>query len=626
MSVIIFFLLLFGGCASGVVFQKMKFEKILPFVIFVYIEIMFLFGLMDHLHAGFAVVCFAAAASFLCSIYKSLKAVTWYEDMKNVFTVGFVAFVVLYFLYSVSIVGLIPHHNDEFSFWAVSVKEMWMLDVFYCDPIANQTSFANYTPGMQLFEFISLGAGGKFSDWRMYAGYWTFIISLGCYFLHRFEWRKRDLFQAIIYISGFFIFGGIFYTQLYDNLMVDFPLGCIFAFGLAIAILPEDKTGLTLIQKTIFIGLISNMIILVKSAGILYAAILIVAYAITLSWNKQTRKVYLVRACSIGIPFLTSFLWSKKYTSYDNHMVTSSSKYDLSEFLGIITGRINGGYRSDVKTKFIDYILHTKTNIGNIELSNMSLMIVYIIVFFLIYLYCRSRDIWLQKPIIIAVFAGSFIYWVGLLSTYMYVLSEGDALGLASIQRFLNIYNVTIFLTILFISAAVIEMHYRDWILWVVIASPFFLVDLSIVRMLIDKIYPANAQAAMGSLTSIAEKFDTQGNISSFGERGTVLLIHNGADYPHVAINGFAYQILPYYYVPWECMYGDAPTFENDAYTHIYTVDEFHAHVVEIEADYIAVDLLDTKFVELYSELFDHSLENGQIYRVHPSGKFELIH
>lgn len=610
---------------AGVVLLKKRFELILPVAVFADIEAMFLFGMIDHLHAGFAAICIFAIVLFLYSLYRSIKAKTWKDDLDRFVSVGFICFLVFYVFYSFCIKGLVPYHNDELSFWAVSIKKMWALDVFYCNPVAEQTAYSHYTPGMQLFEYISMAMQEEWDDWKMYVAYWTYILAIGAFFFQRFERKLKSVVPAVACAMLYFLAGGFFYTALYDNLMVDFPLGATFAFGMVLACMPDEKAGLAGIGKCIYIALIANTLILIKAAGMLFAVLLIVAYGFSSKWRGLLPKQFIIKIIIMILPFTSSWMWSLKYNSYQEEFFTSTGKYDIVQFIKILLGKEDYGYRTKIKDSFITYLLHTKVQFGKITLTNITLFVLFVLFLGLLYFYYKRRYVKVNKSVLFVSIGGALAYWLGLMGTYMYILSENDGKSLASIQRFLNIYHTMLGFLVIFFVILGIGNEAKAWFCWVVVILLLSFADYSVLEKLVQREYQAQSRNVMGSLYALSQQLDVQGRIEEPGERGTVLLVHNGAAYPHVPINGFTYLVFPYYRVPWECMYSDEKAFDNDHYTQILTKNEFYKHVKDVGVEYIAIDLLDDNFVALYQDLFDHALENGQVYHVLAAGKYELL-
>ena len=87
-----------------------------------------------------------------------------------------------------------------------------------------------------------------------------------------------------------------------------------------------------------------------------------------------------------------------------------------------------------------------------------------------------------------------------------------------------------------------------------------------------------------------------------------------------------SYILYPDYWFSWSCSFGSQPAFEGDGNTRILTKDEFYQYVEDNTIDYIAIRQVDQDFIDTYRELFDSSIQNGQVYKVSAEKElFELL-
>lgn len=208
----------------------------------------------------------------------------------------------------------------------------------------------------------------------------------------------------------------------------------------------------------------------------------------------------------------------------------------------------------------------------------------------------------------------------------MYTFSEQEGIVLASLQRYLNIYFTGLVLAyftyLVYVVTSVREV--RKPVSAFLMASLLLCADLSGCRKLLSGEYVLESWAYRQPLQALADQLDIGGPIEGLFERGKVLLVHRQGT-PHVPVNHFSYILYPYYSVPWECSYGSTALWEGDGYTRILTEAEFREHVSNLGVDYIAVSYADEDFVSCYAALFDHDIENGQVYRVASAGSlYEL--
>jgi len=628
-SIVLFILLLSSGSVFGAARYGKKYEETIPLTVFCSVELVFLFGLLNNLKLGFWVLCASAAVLYVLGIGRILREKSFRRVCTDLFTPAFFILIALMAIYAYAIVGRVACRNDEFSYWATSVKKMWYLNMLPCVPEA-EPYFAEYPPGMQIFQYILQALKGSFTEWRINFAYVTYIFILFLPFLK--ELRHRQVFKNLLVAGVVFSCGTIIYSYALDNLMVDFALGVTFAYGFAMIFLLEKRGGRWNSFTIAHIILAANMLILIKPAGELLATFVLVALALTLC--KSLRRKNLVDICRQNPPILlllggfllpiaTAVLWKVKYTYYQTHVAFENS-YDLKGFVRILLGG-GSGYRVQIRNGFLNFLISEKIQIGPLSLTNQQFTgILLALIFLLWYLYRNSKSA--GKSIAVGVLiAGIPIYWLGLMASYMYTFSEREGVVLASLQRYLNIY-----FTGLLLFFILLLLHSNDFLkgdirlsCCVLLLVLCFVSYPDLVNLLTRHVTKASI-SQRASYQEVADQIVADPSPKSEDGKNTVLLIHEDG-YPHIPVNQFAYMLWPSYQVPWECSYGSQSLFEGDTYTQIFTAEEFRRHVLDLGVDYIAVELLNDDFVGQYSDLFDAPLKNGQVYKVSDNPQFTLL-
>ena len=638
LSLVLFFLLISSGSVFATVHYGYNYEETVPITIFCGVEVVFFFGLIDQLRLGVWVVCILAVGLYTASAL-------WIRQQKNrrkiyerLFTPALCAFFVLLLIYAYSISDRAVYLEDEFSFWAISVKKMWYTNKFACST-PKYLTFIEYPPGMQLLQYILMFLQGDFTDWRLNFAYGCYVFALAIPFLKGLLFRHP--LPLILSTASIFCYGTIFYSL--NNLQVDLALGATFAYGAAMLCFLKKEDGTWDPLACLSVIMSANMLVLIKSAGILFALILLstLLLIVLLAQRKAVLKVdkqstltqkrqrplqkwkpnkwnalYVVTAC---LPFLTKILWKVKYSVYLDLRTADfdARKYNLLEFILILLSKADGGYRGTIKNNFIQFFLTEKTQIGFLSLTNFQLSLLLGAAFFLVcYVY---REDFSQRIARICTcgFLAFFavIYWLGLLCSYMYTFSQGEGLGLASIQRYLNIYHTGALLFILFlILRGYGRFQWNPCLFCAILVIFLLLINVQSMESLLSRGNVRDSVAMNQSIQVLVNQLPKT-QAGSDDDEPVVLLIHREG-YPHIPVNQLRYLIYSDYFVPWECSYGSQPLFEGDYYTSIYTAEEFQAHVYELGTDYIICDYLDEDFIMQYGVLFDFPLENGQVYRV----------
>lgn len=626
-SLLAFFLLLSSGSFYVTARFHRRYEETVPLTIFCAVELVFPFGLLDNLKLGFYAVCLVMLALYALGARQLARE----KDMKafraRFFTPAFFIFLFLMVLCAVLVVGRVAYEGDEFSYWAVSVKKMWYLNMLPCVPEA-EPYFTEYPPGMQLFEYLAMCFCGRFSEWRMVFAYLCYVIALFLPFLRERAGRKpiRNILTALVVLTS----SSIFYSSFYDNLMVDCALGATFAFAIASTFLLDKRENGWDRLQLLSIVMAANMLILIKSAGKLLAAYVLLA--LVLSIVCAERKAFLRlplkrqahRLALLLFPFLTAWLWKLKYTQTQAAVAFDSGAYDIGEFLRILCGA-EVGYRTDVLHNFLAFFQWETADVGILPLNNLLIVFLLAGVLFAVCFGLRRQALG-NMAAVWTLLVGLPVYWLGLLASYMYTFSEEEGVRLASMQRYLNIYHTGLLLTVVFLLLLWADLYPAHapqqkfirsrerkacvCLLCVLLMVPLLPFKAFILRENVDR-----TQAYRAPFEVLTEQIRVDGYTGSSGEKPCALLICRGG-YPHVPVNHFTYLLWPSYRVPWECSYGSTNLFEGDGYTQILTAGEFRQHIAELGVDYIALYYLDDDFIQQYSSLFDAPLANGQVYRV----------
>lgn len=618
-SLLLFFLLLSSGSVFATTFWGKKYEETVPLTAFAAVELVYLVGLADHLRLGVYILCGICAVLYLLSIRRIAVEKSWKTFCRNTFTPAFFIFLALYFLYAVCLVGRAAWRGDEFSFWAVSVKRMWYLDAYQCT--VPDAAFAEYPPGMQVFEFILLVLYRGFSEWRMQFAYTVLTVLYALPFLKGLKWREPIKILGIGTVL--FCAGTIFYPSAADNLMVDFALSCTFAYGVATALLPREDGKTHDLWSLANVALAANMMILIKQAGKLFAAMALITLFVCWIQRRRDRvqKRFVLSFKRISpyagltlVPVVTAALWSWKFQTSPSVQAFDAGNYDWKEFVLILSGQTDGGYRSGIYKSFLSYIATTEISVGFLSVTYLQVFLLLSILLVSLYVIYRRHRVLISKWAVGLMLVYFGVYLLGLLASYMYTFSEGEGTNLASIDRYLNIYVSGLLFVILFmLYAALVRLQVRQSCAVLALTGVLCVVPYMEIANVLLRTNVENSIAQRAPLQMLCDQIYSDPEAS--GDEDTVLLIHREG-YPHWPVNHFTYLLYPDFNVPWECSYGSELLFDGDYYTKNLTADEFCQHVSDLGVDYIAISYVDQNFIDLYGGLFDTLPADGQVYRV----------
>ncbi|MGN0168566.1 MAG: hypothetical protein ACI4AB_11015 [Acetatifactor sp.] len=164
---------------------------------------------------------------------------------------------------------------------------MTTLDDFGTNPEAHSI-FQSYPPAMTLFQYFLQKLSGwtgktDYTEWKLYLAYHVFVFSFLVPFAKDINCKK--VFVGIIFGVTVFLCPLWFFCGIYTTIYIDPFLGILSGTGLAAIFLEEKKDAFYSVK--IFLTCI--MLVLSKDAGMMFAAVLAVAYVLDLWCNRQEK-------------------------------------------------------------------------------------------------------------------------------------------------------------------------------------------------------------------------------------------------------------------------------------------------------------------------------------------------
>ena len=633
MIAVLLFLLL---VSSGSVFAAAKFEKTyeetVPLTIFCMVEFVFLFGLVDQLRLGIYALCAICTGLYIWTVWFAHKNKMEKELVSRLLTPAFFMFIGLLTVYTFCIYGIkIGSAADEYSFWANSVKKMFTLNALPCVKEA-LLEHAEYPPGISVFHLILQVLQGTYTEWLLYMSKMVYTLAMFLPFLKGL--RHRSVVQNVLLMAVIFSCGTTFHRMVHVQLLVDFLLGLTFAYGMAWVIAPMGKSERYDAFAVANIVMAANMLILIKSAGALLAGFLLLALAICvlLSYKKDLRnavrsdrKKSLAFVATCLIPWITQGLWKLRYTREINNIAFDAGKYDLREFLLILMGKTDGGYRKDVVKNFLQFLYEEKWQSGVLNLTNPQWWCVLFAILFLVWFAWQKRGGTIRGAGMYVLMGGLPIYVVGLLASYMYTFVEGEGLALAGIQRYLGIYYFALLLTALFLFLrGIARFQWDEKAVCAVCLLSMCCVSLPHVFGAVSR---EELRISLGMRAPVEETANElrehlQTVVPEYRQEELIMVIDESKGTAH----DLAYLLWPEYRLLWQSCFEETPTKGYGMGVRIVPAAEFRDYVEECGASYIAVVALDDQFARTYGDSFDVPLEEGQIFRVSEGTEvFELI-
>lgn len=485
MSVILWMLILSSGSVFGAACLKRKYEEMLPVTGSVLIVLLFLFGIAGFLRQGVYFVIVAAISIYAFSIVYILKnreAAKGFSE--RMFTSGFWIFVVFLGVSVACNVGRVASSWDEFSHWADIVKVMVTLDDFGTNPNAH-SFFQSYPPAMTLFQYflqrISGWAGGEwYTEWMLFLAYQVLAFSFIIPFAKEIDHNKA--FTGIVFLVTVFLCPLCFFNNIYTAIYIDPFLGILSGTGFAAIFLHKEKD--CLYSARIFLTCI--VLVLSKDAGLMFAVLLALAYVVDLwvsygkNYTVSSRKdMLLCTGSALLSVFVPKWIWSL-HLKATGAEIRFSNPVDVQELFNVIFSG-TWSYKRTVLSKYVKELFNNTHRVGEtgIYLSYFWIaMLLLILLAFVIWLYrrkgcCHAKGI----SLFVAVCMQFALYVVGLVVMYMFKFSEWEALRLASMDRYMGIVFLSVWMTIVILALVWLEGYSaRKWVMGLVFLGIVFAV------------------------------------------------------------------------------------------------------------------------------------------------------
>lgn len=451
---IILYLVLLCGCFFGCAYFRRRFEEMLPLWCITIVLAMFLFGITGLLKAGAYFILPLALAAFIAGALR-LKKMGAGDFRSRFLSPGFWLFALLYVALILFNRGRLLLAWDDYTHWGDVVKVMITMDVMSTSPLSSSL-FQEYPPALALFEYLLQKLivlfGGKFTEWPLFFSYQILFFSLLFPFFGRLDFRKpySYIIAALLFLSPL-----PFYREVMSQLMVDPFLGM--AFGCALGHLFLNRASR---YGRCAVLMYAALLVLVKSSGLLFAALLALGFVLTIPGELSRRgKAAQVGSVVLAV-LLPKLLWELNIKI--NH---ASYTFNLA---GDLASHSGGDYRVEAAKAYI--LGFFNTGITDAEawfppvppflLTLLIAVGMYFICRRLIALFPQRRRNYIILGVLMVV--GICVYIIGLGITYLFSFADWEALELASYGRYLGSVFFAMELLLLLLSAELIRLGAVD--------------------------------------------------------------------------------------------------------------------------------------------------------------------
>ena len=426
--------------------------------------IIFICGIFGILLQGLYIVCGFGLCSFIYMIKKiTTKGISPLKEYFKrvpmiyiIFCIGAVSFLLQ--LLATSLV-----HYDNYSHWAVVVKEMLITKAF---PTAESVmiEFKNYPLGMSSFIYFVCEILGYDESKMLFA---QGLVIFSCFFaIFGIIKEKKRLLLYVFLVTGFSILSIFNIAIRINNLLVDFILPM-----LALAIIAVIYHYRLQIHKIYIVTCpIIGLLVIVKNTGIIYAVFgilylfyVLIKYKTTYTKNKMIQiegvLAYNTRDGIILFFKTMAFLVASTITTalWNIHMkyafVGIESKFELEadKMQSIYAGKT----LEDVNN-IVELFLNTITDITSRSTIGIILFELLAITFCIVGVVILKRK-WMLPKLLISLNVMLILYYAGILAMYVFSMPLDEALYLAGFERYAS--SIVIFFGGAITMCATIDME-----------------------------------------------------------------------------------------------------------------------------------------------------------------------
>lgn len=434
MTLILFFLCLSSGSVYAAARWGRKYEELLPVTACAIVAVLFFFGIFGLLETGFWAVCALCAGLYLLAGLSALRKKSWRGLAKNLFTPAFFLFLLFQLLFAFCNYGRLLTHTDEFSHWGDIVKVLFQLGTFGTYPEADAL-FGSYPPGMALMQYFVQMLNGSFSEWLLYYACQVFGVTL---FMPLCRRVKGGAMGWLLFAAGIFCAPLLFFPEYYQSIMIDGFLGLLAGAGVCQVVWGDRRDPVRRLTVCLFVFLL----VLTKDAGLLFALFLAL-----LCWGdcRKEQRLPMLLGLSLSL-LLPKLLWSRQVAA-GGIGVAFGGAIDPVQLVKILLGH-DDSVRQTIWQGFCRELLAPRISVISLgELLSLKLPAAAVIpglavlLALLLHITARGKEIPASRSREIPgmLLLQSVIYTFGLGVMYLFKMPQGEALELASFDRYLAI-------------------------------------------------------------------------------------------------------------------------------------------------------------------------------------------
>ena len=596
----------FGYCG---IFKK-RFEECLPLSVFSSILVLYVAGLFAQLRMGVVIAIGISYVLFLTGLTKSLIRKQMKEYVGNIFTVGFVIFLLsLAFIYYMT-AGRLLSRFDEFTHWGLTVKNFILFDG-YANVAGSTTHGAGYQPGISLFcyYFTALRRYMNECDVLQAMNIYTVAMLLPIY--RKITW-KRVIF-GIFLLPLLYVLPWLFASAIipYNTLYVDCAMAVTFG-SMLFHYYTHEQEGFLYYGMMLF----SAVIILIKPGSEFFALMIlgIVILDVLLFKRKDFGAMCREKARWL-LPVLYVIISAASYLSWK----LFTAKHQMLQVFDYIEVSEESRLSADAILENYRVALFDMDADGKFKLSYVLWAAVFAVIGLLVILFAKGRKEKgrsIMATVLVIVGYAGYIGALGFMYIYLFTPYEGE--HLASMDRYLYTYilGALVFLVFLLVYQIITRFGGFGNILILIpvgvilIFAPWkkLTADMISCQETISKTMAKRMEYEF--VEQLPKKLDP--------EKDRVYFICQDS-------NGYEYQVSYYLATPVSLSYDysmgwslGAPYSDSDVWTLDMTKEEWEKALLDGGYTYVYIYNADKQFRSLYGDLFENpgAISDNTCYQI----------
>lgn len=426
--------------------KDIKMEKSLPIVLFSIVLFIYIGGMVKKLELSvYAVLIISFIYLILCFV-EFFKLKDKKRVLVNVFSPGFVLWIIMFAFVYLYHRGRMLIEWDEFSHWGDVVKAMFSINDFSTSK-ESLSAFQSYLPAMSIFQYYFQIINGSFKECLLFFSYDIFSLTLIISFLDNFNFTKKKILLMLLFLFIIIFSPMLFFNNFYTSIMIDAFLSIVFAYVIISICFNNNYSKFDLINISFSLMILT----LTKDIGILFSAIALLIVIIDILFVKNKFSFNLKKIFKLLKPvYLFCFsilfvyiLW--KLNIYINDASTAfSNPINFKELLNVIIGN-DSSYKTNVLSNYVTALSENSIIDNNLKLNIYAVFGLLLLIIISVYT-CVDNNKRTFKICFGIMFLGNIFYVILMVVLYMFKFSEYEALNLASYSRYMSIYLNSIFI------------------------------------------------------------------------------------------------------------------------------------------------------------------------------------